>query len=199
MPNTKVEILRLLSVTLSREKQLLVQEEINRYSAATNWVIKSILKDHLQGHNKIRGVLQEDFSEMFDKRPVYLDNVIKSARAEIIRHNRLAATVRSMRDKIPFFESGRMILSQPIVKVEERAVIVELRDRTQVPIPYDKRSRNKLASKIEMILKGDPRRTDASLNLNNKRYERVRFTWKAEGFVSIDIRAVLPKDDERDM
>ena len=39
-----VEVLKLLSVTLSREKQDILQEELRKYGAATNWTIKQILK-----------------------------------------------------------------------------------------------------------------------------------------------------------
>lgn len=192
----RVEILRLLSVTLTREKQLLLQDEFKRYAAATNWVIKNILKKHLSGHTKTRNTLGEEFMGVFDKRPIYLDNVVKSALAEVVKHNKLAMTVRSMRDKTPFFRPGRLILSQPIITVGDKAVTLRLPDKTEVPMPYDKRSRNRLSSKIDAILMGEPKQPDASGTTHlNQRYERTRLTWNSEGFVNIDIRAILPENE----
>ncbi len=194
----RAEILRLLSVTLTREKQLLLQEEFKRYATATNWVIKNILKNHLRGQTRIRSMIDEEFLREFDERPVYLDNVVTSARAEVARHTKLAMAVVSMRDKIPFFKSGRLILSQPIMTVGDKAVTLRLPDRTELPIPYDKRSRNRLSSKIDMILRGEPRRLDTSSIMPlNKRYERIRLTWHNEGFVDIDIKTTLPENDAR--
>jgi len=193
----RAEILRLLSVTLTREKQLLLQEEFKRYATATNWVIKNILKSHLRGQAKTRSTIEEEFLREFDERPVYLDNVVTSARAEVARHAKLAMTVVSMRNKIPFFKSGRLILSQPIITIGDKAVTLRLPDRTELPIPYDKRSRNRLSSKIEEILGGEPKRLDTSNIMPlNRRYERIRLTWHTEGFVDIDIRAILPERDD---
>jgi hypothetical protein len=195
----RVEILRLLSVTLTREKQLVLQEEFRRYAAASNWIIKAILKSHLRGHARIRESLEEQFVAEFDKRPVYLDDVVTTAIAEIGRHNKLAMTVRSLRDKTPRFKPGRMILSQPIVTVGEKAVTVTLPDRMSISIPYDKRSRNRLASKLELILKGEPRKSDASgIMPINRRYQRVRLTWNSEGFLDIDIRAFFPDEKKQE-
>jgi len=190
----RAEILRLLSVTLTREKQLLLQEEFKRYATATNWVIKNILKNHLSGHAKTRSTIEEEFLREFDERPVYLDNVVTSARAEVARHAKLVMTVVSMRNKMPFFKSGRLILSQPIITVGDKAVTLKLPDETELPIPYDKRSRNRLSSRIDEILRGNSRSLDTydSMHLN-KRYERIRLTWHNEGFVDIDIRTILPE------
>jgi hypothetical protein len=197
MPEKKAEILRLLSVTLTRDKQVLLLDEFKRYTTATNWVIKIILKNHLRGSSRIKEIVEEEFVKEYDKRPVYLDNVIKSARAEIARHNKLAVTIRSMRDKTPFFRTGRMILSQPIIMVGDKAVILKLQDRTEVAIPYDKRSRNRLAPKIDAILRGEPRKLDLSDTVPlNKRYGRIRLTWNNEGFVDIDIRAMIQGDTD---
>jgi hypothetical protein len=194
MPESKVEILKLLSVTLTRDKQALLLEEFKRYTTATNWVIKAILKNHLRGPIKIKEAIEDEFAKEYDSRPVYLDNVIMSARAEIARHNKLALTIRSYRDKTPFFRSGRMILSQPIMNLRDKGVILKLPDRTEIAIPYDKRSRNRLAPRISAILRGEPRKPDASGTMPlNKRYERIRLTWNSEGFVDIDVRAIIPE------
>jgi hypothetical protein len=196
MPDSKVEILKLLSVTLTRDKQILLLEEFKRYTTATNWVIKTILKNHLRGPIRIKEAIEDEFAKEYDGRPVYLDNVIMSARAEIARHNKLALTIRSYRGRTPFLRSGRIILSQPIMTLGDKAVILKLPDRTEIAIPYDKRSRNRLAPKIEAILRGEPRKPDALGTMPlNKRYERIRLTWNNEGFVDIDVRARLPEGD----
>jgi hypothetical protein len=197
MPEKKVRILKLLSVTLTRDKQVILLEELKRYSAATNWVIKNILKNHLRSPARIKEAIEDIFMKEYDNRAGYLDNVVVSARAEIARHNKLAMTIRSMRDKTPFFRSGRLILSQPIIKVGDKAVVLKLMDRTEIAIPYDKRSRNRLATQINAILRGEPGTPDTSGTMQlNRRYERIRLTWNNEGFVNIDIRSILSERDE---
>jgi hypothetical protein len=194
MPDTKAILLKLTSVPLTREKQIPVEEEIIQYGKATNWVIKRIVKDHLSRQSQILDAIQEEFVEQFDSRPSYLMDVIRSAGAEISRHRKLAMTIRSMRDKTPYFKVGRAIFSQPLVKISDKALLLTLADRTKVPIPYDKFSRNKNAEKLATILKGEPAGPDATGKLpSNKRYGRIRLTWNNEGFVNIDIRAKLPE------
>ncbi|MHA2359853.1 MAG: hypothetical protein ACXAB5_06245, partial [Candidatus Thorarchaeota archaeon] len=63
-----VEILKLLSVTLTREKQDILDDEIQKYGTATNWTIKQILRQHLTGPLKAVEALRNDFFEKFDKR-----------------------------------------------------------------------------------------------------------------------------------
>lgn len=193
MPETKAIFLKLSSVPLTREKQMPLQEEFTRYGLATNWVTKILLKGHLTKRAEILDAIQEDFSEQFDNRRAYLNDVVRSATAEIARHRKLAMTVRSMRDKTPFFKSGRIIFSQPIVKISEKALILTLADRTRIPIPYDKFSRNQNAEKISVILKGEPAKVDVEGRMpTNKRYGRIRLKWNSAGFLIIDIKANLP-------
>jgi len=193
MPKTKAILLKLSSVALTREKQIPVEEEFIRYAKAVNWVIKIVLKNHMTRQSQIVESIQKEFSEKFDNRPVYLKDIVRSAGAEIARHRNLAMTVRSMRDKDPFFRKGRAIFSQPIVKISEKALTLMLADRTRVPIPYDKFSRNQNAEKLAAILKAEPVGPDATGILHsNKRYGRVRLTWNTQGFVIIDIRTNLP-------
>ncbi len=193
MPNTEEILLKLSSVILTREKQTPLQEEFARYREATNWVIKQILKKHLTKQTQIIESLHDEFSEQFDSRLSYLTDVIRSATSEITRHRKLAVTVRSMRDKTPYFKKGRAIFSQPIVKVGEKAIFLTLPDRTRLPIPYDKFSRNKNAEALVTILKGEIVKTDTASTIpKNRRYGRVRLTWNNEGFVDIDIKANLP-------
>ena len=192
MPETI--LLKLSSVALTREKQIPIEEEFSRYVQATNWVIKTLLKDRqLTKQAQILDAIREDFSKQFDNRETYLNDVVRSAAAEIARHRKLAVTIRSMRDKDPYFKKGRIIFSQPLVEISEKALILTLVDRTRVPIPYDKFSRNQNAEKIVEILKGNPVKADEQGKMpTNKRYGRIRLTWNNEGFVNIDIRANLP-------
>ncbi len=193
MPETKAIFLKLSSVPLTREKQIPLQEEFSRYGLATNWVIKILLKGHLSKRAQILDAIQEDFSEQFDRRLTYLNDVVRSATAEIARHRKLAMTVRSMRDKTPFFKSGRIIFSQPIVKISEKALILTLTDLTRIPIPYDKFSRNQNAEKISTILKGESIKVDVDGKMpTNRRYGRIRMKWNSAGFLIIDIKANLP-------
>jgi hypothetical protein len=192
MPETI--LLKLSSVALTREKQIPIEEEFTRYVQATNWVIKTLLKNrHLTKQTQILDTIRGEFSKRFDTRETYLNDVVRSAGAEIARHRKLAVTIISMRDKTPFFKKGRAIFSQPLVEISEKALILTLVDNTQVPIPYDKFSRNQNAEKIAEILKGNPNKLDAQGKmLTNKRYDRIRLTWNNEGFVNIDIKANLP-------
>jgi hypothetical protein len=192
MPENEAILLKLSSVILTREKQIPLQEEFNRYGEATNWVIRQILKKHLTKQTQMIESLQDEFSEQFDGRLSYLNDVIRSATSEITRHRKLAVTVRSMRDKTPYFKKGRVIFSQPIVKVGEKALLLTLPNRERLPIPYDKFSRNKNAETLASILKGEIGKGDAGEAPKNKRYSRVRLTWNNEGFVNIDIRFNLP-------
>ena len=179
-----VEILKLLSVTLTREKQHILEGELQKYGAATNWTIKQILKQHLSSRKTTMQVLQEDFADKFDKRRKYLADVVKTASVEITEHRKLAETIRSMRDKTPFFKPGRLIHSQPIVRLDEKVVTLTLPDKSLLPIPFDKRSRNRLSEKISDILKGSKEGTI------NKKYGRIRIIWNKEGFADIAIRVL---------
>lgn len=180
-----VEILKLLSVTLTREKQDVLEEEIQKYGAATNWTIRQILKQHLTGPTKTVEKLQNIFFEKYDKRIQYMEDVVKTARVEISNHRKMTKTVRSMRDKPPFFKPGRLILSQPIIRLSEKAVTLSTSDDGRLAIPFDKRSRNRLAERIALILRNE------KPGEINRRYGRIRITWNREGFADIDIRAML--------
>ncbi len=179
-----VEVLKLLSVTLSRDKQILLEDELQKYGSATNWTIKQILKRHLSSRSKTFEALQEDFENKYDKRRKYLEDVVKTASVEIAQHRKLAKTIRSMREKTPFFKPGRLILSQPNVRLSEKAITLTLSDGNILPIPFDKRSRNRLADKIAAILRGSKE------GKINRKYDRIRITWNKEGFADIDIRTV---------
>jgi hypothetical protein len=179
-----VEILKLLSVTLTRDKQIVLEEELQKYGAATNWTIKQILKQKLSSRTRTFEALQEDFVNKYDKRRRYLEDVVKTASVEINQHRKLAETVRSMRNKTPFFKPGRLIFSQPIVKLDEKSVTLTLADGNLLPIPFDKRSRNRLTEKLATILRGSKE------GQVNKNYDRIRITWNKEGFADIDIRVV---------
>ncbi|MHA1965059.1 MAG: hypothetical protein ACXACG_13505 [Candidatus Thorarchaeota archaeon] len=179
-----VEVLKLLSVTLTRDKQILLEEELQKYGAATNWTIKQILKQRLSSRAKTFEALQDDFVNKYDKRRRYLEDVVKTASVEITQHHKLAETVRSMRDRTPYFKPGRLIFSQPIVRLDEKAVTLTLTDGSLLPIPFDKRSRNRLAEKIAAIIRGSK---EGGVNKN---YDRIRITWNKEGFADIDIRAL---------
>ncbi|MFW9801913.1 MAG: hypothetical protein ACFFFC_04645 [Candidatus Thorarchaeota archaeon] len=174
--DSKSEILKLTSVTLSREKQDKIDLEFDRYSKAVNYVIRAILKNHISSGRKAFEVLEEEISSQFDQRHQYMRDVVKTAWGEVREHRRLAQTVRSMRDKAPVFRGGRMIFSQPIVSVNEKGVHLQTVDREKVPIPFDKRSRNRVIESLESIVRG------------KITYGRVRLTWNKEGYMDIDIR-----------
>ncbi len=170
------EILKLTSVTLSREKQDKIDLEFERYAKAVNYIIRTILKNRISSGSKTFSLLEEDLSNRFDQRPQYVRDVVKTAWGEVREHRRLAQTIRGMRDKAPVFRSGRMIFSQPIVSVDEKSLRLQTADRESVPIPFDKRSRNRVVEKLQSLVRG------------HTAYGRVRLTWNKEGYMDIDIR-----------
>ncbi|MHA2118271.1 MAG: hypothetical protein ACW98J_05065 [Candidatus Thorarchaeota archaeon] len=174
--DSKFEVLKLTSVTLSREKQDKIDVEFERYTKAVNYVIRAILRDHIPSGKRTFDLLEEHISNKFDKRHQYVRDVVKTAWGEVQEHRRLAQTVRSMRDKAPVFRSRRMIFSQPIVSVDQKGLQLQIADREKVPIPFDKRSRNRLIEELESIVRG------------KTAYGRVRLTWNKEGYMDIDIR-----------
>jgi hypothetical protein len=179
------EILKFLSVTLTRDKQLMLEEELQRYGKATNWTIRQILKQRLNSQGRAMEVLQDSFIEQFDRRRHYLRDVVKTARVEVSDHRKMADNIRGMKDKTPYFRPGRMILSQPLIRLSETAVTLTVSDGSKIAIPFDKRSRNRLVEKIKTILKGEK-----SEGINRK-YDRIRITWNKEGFADIDVRVKL--------
>ena len=148
------------------------------YADATNWMIRIILKRRIATAQKAVELLQEEFAERFDSRIDYLRDVVKTARVEIGRHRNFAKTIRTMRDKTPFFKSNRAIFSNSIVSISGKAVTVATFDDIELHIPFDKRSRNRFATTLQ------------SLSQNPDRLGRVRLTWKKEGYVDIDIRYI---------
>jgi hypothetical protein len=176
MSGTESKIVKLASVTLTRDKQDRIEPEFERYASAVNYVIKVILKEHFSSGSKTLEHIRENFSKRFDKREQYLRDVVKSAWGEITRHRRLAEMVRSMRNKSPVFREGRLIFSHPIVKVQEKGLNLETQDGERVPIPFDKPSRNRVADRLRELATGQ------------KKQGRVRLTWNKEGYMSIDIR-----------
>jgi len=191
-PMSAVEIMKLLSVILTREKQDSLDEELRKYGKATNWTIKQIMKRHLTTPAKTLEVLREPFAEEFDTREQYFQDVAKTARVEISNQRKLAKTIRSMRDKTPFFKPNRMILSQPLIRLSEKAVTISTLDGKKLAIPFDKRSRNRLIERIQSILRGQ------KPGEINRKYGRIRITWNKEGFADIDVQTVIsdgPRND----
>lgn len=177
MTEQDIEILKLTSVPLTREKQYTIREEFDTYASATNFVIKEIMKKHLTNQTRTIELLQEVIGENYDSRIQYITDVVKTARVEIGRHRKLARTIKSMRNKAPFFKPGRMILSHPIVSVDEGALILHTISGESLPIPFDKHSRNQSLDILRLLSK------------NHKIYGRIRLTWNNLGnYVKIDIR-----------
>jgi hypothetical protein len=168
-------ILKLTSVTLSREKQDKIDLEFERYEKAVNYVIRAILRDHISSGKRTFDLLEEEISSRFDRRKQYLRDVVKTAWGEVREHRTLAQTIRSMREKAPVFRSGRMIFSKPIVSVDEKSLQLQTVDKEQVPIPFDKRSRNRILEELQSLVRG------------TTTYGRVRLTWNKEGYMDIDI------------
>lgn len=225
MSDIPVEIVKTLSVILTRDKQDIIDHSLDTYVNATNYVITTVFKKHLTSPRAAYDALHADIRDRFvykrevdaeetdreaifgqrfpfniisrvigksDKEPAelrkefarrfahrYVTDVIKTASVEITKHRKLAKMIVGMRDKIPHFKQGVMILSGILVKIDERGASILTLGGKELPIPFDKRSRNRQVEVLEEIASG------------KRRIQRVRFTRNREGYVNIDIR--LPK------
>ncbi|MHA1960852.1 MAG: hypothetical protein ACW99U_11500 [Candidatus Thorarchaeota archaeon] len=176
MSDSAEEMLTLQSVPLTREKQKILEKLFEVYQEAVNFIIKEILTKHITTPTRTVEIVQDEFHKRFDPRPDYLQDAVMTARVEIGRHRRMSRTIRNLRGKKPHFKPGRMILSKPIVSLEEKALILALADSGELPIPFDKRSRNRVS---ELLL---------NLSRNPNKYGRIRLTWRKAGYAEIDVR-----------
>ncbi|MHA1906837.1 MAG: hypothetical protein ACW98Y_06060 [Candidatus Thorarchaeota archaeon] len=65
MSDTPTEIIKLLSVTLTRDKQDILGPDLETYVAATNYAIKTIFKKRIPSKNKALELLRDDLAEKF--------------------------------------------------------------------------------------------------------------------------------------
>ncbi len=175
MSDTETEVVELSTVPLTRQKQDIVDAELEKYAGATNYLIVAIFGEPPRNQEEILEGLRNKFYGKFDVRPEYFQDVLTSARLEIRRHKAQAKYLRNLRDKVPSFEEGELRFSTPIVEVGKKAIIIKTSEE-EVPLPFDKYSRNKNAQVLEEIRTG------------KKKFERVRFKWNKEGYFDVDIR-----------
>jgi len=121
---------------------------------------------------------RKDFAIVYEKQ--YVKDIVKTARVEIGRHRNLARTLRSIRDKTPYFKPGRIIYSKPIVQLSKdgKAILLLTAAGNEIPLVFDKYTRNASIDILEAIVK------------HKTKYERVRLTWNREGYMNIDVRLV---------
>ncbi len=163
---------------LTKEKQRVVQEQLEKYSSAVNYIIKTTVTLHLATSKQTLDAVSEEFARRYDSRPEYLEDAVKTARAAIAQHRKLARTVRSMRDRTPFFKPGRLILSSPIIKIDSDGIILFTATNEAVPLPFDKHSRNKDVETLRAIVD------------RKRQVGRVRLTWRKEGFLEVTVRVL---------
>lgn len=221
LSDSPVDIVKLQSVILTREKQLALENDFRVYADATNYCIKSILRRALSAQTRAVDVLYDEISKGFvfkrknessDPTPLafgqrfryaliteyvkeptlkpegarlefshrfahqYTSDTVMTARVVIGKHRKMARTVVSLQDKVPFFRPGTMILSGILVNVSERAIDVLTLSGEQISIPFDKRSRNRETSILQSIASG------------RSKYGRTRLMLNKEGFLDIDLR-----------
>ncbi len=233
MSDLPVEIVKLLSVNLTLEKQMLLEHDFKTYADASNFAIKTILKRNIPNRTRAEEMLHDDIISQFmlrkkdasgidgleefgrrfkynlvidytpqrikiptehglqerDRTPEevrqdfvnrysqqYVKDILRTAGAEISAHRKLAKTLISARGKIPYFKEGTMILSGMLVEVGERVVEILSLTGEKIPIPFDKRSRNREPELLSELSKG------------RRKYQRVRLTLNKAGYLNIDIR-----------
>ncbi len=226
MSDMPVKIVKTLSVILTRDKQDIVDYNIDMYASATNYAIQTIFKKHLTSPRAAYDTLYADIRDRFvhnrevdtedtegeivfgsrfpftiisrsigksDKKPAelrqefakkfahqYVSDVIKTASVEITRYRKLSKMIISMRNKIPHFKPGVMIVSGMLVNIDARGVTLLTLNGQDLPIPFDKRSRNREMDVLEEIASG------------RRKIQRVRFMRNKEGYLNIDIRSLEP-------
>ena len=190
MTEDGLKILRLLSVPLTHEKQIALERELERYHAIVNHVIRTILKKRLPTTKRTIDVLGGNIKSRIlqdpDDRPSpqyvqqYIADVVKTARVEIGRHKKLARTIRSMRDRMPVFREDRLIASYPIIRVQQKTLLLIPPSGEEIPIPFDKHSRNQAIEDLSIIERRQ-RKSESGC-------ERVRITMNKAGYANIVIR-----------
>ncbi|MBD3408008.1 MAG: hypothetical protein GF411_17950 [Candidatus Lokiarchaeota archaeon] len=176
MSESDVEVIKLMSVALNYEKQLVLKTEIEAYHNATNYVIEQILKIRKKKASEIIEAIGDEFSEKFDSRTAYLKDVVKTARVTIGEHKQKARWRRDLKNKVPKFKPNIMIFSAPLIEISHEAAFLTVKSGEQKAIPFDKHSRNKNKEILSEIIK-DPKKMD-----------RVRLMWNKEGYFNVDIR-----------
>ncbi|TXT54139.1 MAG: hypothetical protein BAJATHORv1_90088 [Candidatus Thorarchaeota archaeon] len=176
MSELEVDVVKLLSVALTHEKQLVLEAELEEYHKATNYVIKQILKLKKKKAHTIIEEIREDFAESFDPRLAYLKDVVKTARVTIGEHKHKAKWRRDLRGKMPKFKQDIMIFSPPLIQITHKAAVLTVKSGGERVIPFDKHSRNNNAEILSAIVK------------NPERLDRVRLRWNKEGYFNIDLR-----------
>jgi hypothetical protein len=121
---------------------------------------------------------RKDFALLYESQ--YVKDIVKSARVEIGKHRRLAHTLRSIRDKQPYFKEGRIIFSKPILQIskEGKAFLLLTSAGKEIPLVFDKYTRNASLKTLDGIVNG------------KIKYDRVRLTWNREGYLNIDVRLI---------
>ncbi|MCK4817170.1 hypothetical protein KA005_15480, partial [bacterium] len=142
----------------------------------SNDIVSKVITDPALKPNETRYAFAIKYRDQFVK------DVVKTARVEIGRHRGLENTIRSMRGKIPHFKPGRMIFSGFLVNIDERGLDLLTTSGRVLPLPYDKRSRNREVERLVII---------KDVEKQKRKYGRVRFIWNKEGYSNIDIRLDL--------
>ncbi|RDE13257.1 MAG: hypothetical protein C4K47_06445 [Candidatus Thorarchaeota archaeon] len=110
----------------------------------------------------------------------YFRDVVRTALSEIAHHRKLAATVRSLGGKTPFFRFGRMIFSAPIASITETSCIIVTTNGDEIPVPFDKRSKSREVTILNALAAG------------HQKCDRVRLKWHKEGYLDIGVRIQNP-------
>ena len=121
---------------------------------------------------------RKDFALVYESQ--YVKDIVKTARVEIGKHRRLAQTLRSIRDKQPYFKEGRVIFSKPILQIssEGKAFLLLTSAGKEIPLVFDKYTRNASLGTLDGFVKG------------KIKYDRVRLTWNREGYLNIDVKLI---------
>jgi hypothetical protein len=119
---------------------------------------------------------RKDFAIIYEKQ--FVRDVVKTSRVEIGKHRSLARTLRSIRDKTPYFKPGRIIFSKPIVQFSKdgKALLLLTANGNEIPLVFDKYTRNASIDILDAIVK------------HKIKYDRARLTWNREGYMNIDVR-----------
>ncbi len=180
-------VLRLQTVVLTTVKQDQIKREIDRYTQATRYVIRRIRHRHLTptrwNEQYIISVIEEEFRRHFryddevskEYGRDYLRDVVRTAVIAIGRHRKRLAHSGTLRDDRPIYDGGQIILSPPILKVQENGVLLKT-EKSEILIPFDSTSKQHTMQILPILCK----RKDG--------IDRVRLIPVRDGSLLVDIR-----------
>ncbi len=173
---------------LTTRKRAILDREIERYTQATRYVIRSIRLKHLaaekRAEKQIIEALQEEFCKQFHSSQDYLRDVVRTAVVTIAHYRKRVARTGTSKEGRPIFKGGQIILSPPLLTVGDKGVILqtETLQTKRLFIPFDPAI---IQQHINIL-----QRLKEDMDV----IDRIRLTPQPDGSVMTDIRIRADQD-----